>query len=604
MNRQLKDILTLSVNTLCQNLSWFTSQSAHQKFCWGVVATGCGKIPITAEKFEWVYNLQYIITQLGVIFNTYCNSRKLHGQQCLLSEHMPKEVDNCPWEDVQRYFNWVRHIQDLLCVWQNKFLQYRVNYDEILEYASNNVPINALGRAVCANSYVMEMHDISEVKKTFVQCFEQLNVYLLRYVPNNPDVKYCTLPELLNKYGVSLTPELQDAMYHKIIFPGEHKVPIEQRLHNVLPHSASGVFEPGQDISLMLTKSFSLYDLQSLLDQLYLFLQPVIELMDMFVFFHLHGSVMFEKHMLKHLQELTATSPQKKEKSFSLMPSFMPAMSFAKRDQSVTRDKEGVSISTLQKALLAVKSLLLKVVKGTATYSDIIADGALQLESLDTKAEFGILTRFSESLEMNRDHCEGLEGVRCMLELFQFIHHIDKINSVCHQYGLTKCLEDETLKELMIIVEELKPEKSRAMLTPLDAMEKMRFMKQALCLDERTNYNCLDLFPAVADSAAFYQFIRDKQFVGTRGQTIFREQYQLITAQLQHEEYDENVLNHLRAAFEFIAPFMEQDISFTELMKKVVQLETTHGLKQLETVNENITLIRLWFSRAEVIHIV
>ena len=600
MNQQLEDILVLSVNTLCQNLSWFASQSVHQKFCWGVVATACGMIPIMANKFEWVYNLQYIVTQLGIIFNTYCNSRKLNGQQCLLSKHMPKEVDDCPWDDVRRYFHWVRHVQDFLCAWQNKFLQCRVNYDEIMEYASNNVAINALGRTVCASSYVMEMCDLSDVKKIFIQCFEQLNVSLLRYVPNNPEVKYCTLPELLNKYGVSLTPELQDAMYHKIIFPGEHKIPIEQHLHNILPHSANGVFESGQDISLMLTKSFSLCDLQLLLNQLYMFLEPVIELMDMFVFFHLHGSMMFEKHMLKHLQELTATSPQKREKSFSLMPSFMPALSFTKRDPSATRDKGGVSISTLQKALLAVKELLLKVVKGTATYSDIIADGALQLESLDTKAEFGILTRFSKSLEMNCDHCEGLEGVRCMLELLQFIHHIDKINSVCHQYGLTKCLEDETLKAVMIIVEELKPEKSRAMLTPLDAMEKIKFMKQALCLDEHSNYNCLDLFPAIADSVAFYQFIRDKQFVGTRGQTIFWEQYELITAQLQH---DVNVLNHLRATFEFIAPFMEQDISFTELMRKVAQLETTHGLKQLETVNKNITLIRLWFSRAEVIHI-
>ena len=261
-----------------------------------------------------------------------------------------------------------------------------------------------------------------------------------------------------------------------------------------------------------------------------------------------------------------------------------------------------MSIDTLQKALQSIKKLLISVIKGTATYSDIIANGALPLKSLNVETEFGILARF-EFLEMKHEQCKGLEGIRCMLELFQFTHHINKINSVCHQYGLTKCLEDDTLKHLMVIVEELKSEKSRDSLTLIEAMEKMRIVKKALCLGERTNYSCLDLFPAIADSAAFYQLVRDKQFIGARGQIMFQEQYQLITAQLQHEEYDENVLNHLIAAFELIAPFTEHNISFSALMSKVVRFETTQGLKQLETVNENITLIRLWFSRAEVCHI-
>ena len=84
------------------------------------------------------------------------------------------------------------------------------------------------------------------------------------------------------------------------------------------------------------------------------------------------------------------------------------------------------------------------------------------------------------------------------------------------------------------------------------------------------------------------------------GQAIFLQQYQLITAQLQHEEYDEQVLNHLFAAFKVISPFMDAKKSFTELMREVTALNAVNGLKQLETVNTNITLIRLWFSRAEV----
>ena len=600
INPQLKNILTFAVSTLRKNVSWFASLSPRQMFCWGVVATTCGKFPVKAKSIEWVHHLKVVIQTLGDIFNTYCKYHKLDDHQCLLSKHMPKEVDDCPWDDVRNYLYWVRDVQHFLREWQEKLVQYKVNYDEILQYDNHSKDISAVGQTVCANSYIVEKNDILKVKRTFENYFEQLNVYLLRYVPNHPDLQYCTLPELLNKYGVSLLPELQESTSRKINFPCDQDFPVEQSLQNAIPPSVSGVFKPGQNISLILMKSLSLHDLQMLLDQICQFVKPVAELMDMFVFFHLHKSEMFRKHLLKQLQHLTPTSspPPKPEK-------ILPAGTFSKRDPFSVEDKGGVSIDTLQKALQRVKELLLKIFNGTSTYSDIIANGALQLKTLHIEKEFRILTKFSESLEeVKHEQCKGLEGVRCMLELFQFTHHINKINSVCHQYGLTKCLEDDTLKRLMVIVEELESEKSRDMVTLIEAIKNMAFLKKALCLGERTDYSCLDLFSAIANSAAFYQFIRDKQFIGTRGQIIFREQYQLVTAQLQHEEYDENVLNHLIAAFELIAPFTEHNISFKELMSKVVQLTTTHCLKQLETVNGNIILIRQWFSRTEVRHIV
>ncbi|KAL5466916.1 hypothetical protein EMCRGX_G031078 [Ephydatia muelleri] len=46
-------------------------------------------------------------------------------------------------------------------------------------------------------------------------------------------------------------------------------------------------------------------------------------------------------------------------------------------------------------------------------------------------------------------------------------------------------------------------------------------------------------------------------------------------------------------------PFMDTKQNFSSLMTKVTSLDVSGGLTQLETVNSNITLIRLWFSRAE-----
>ena len=87
----------------------------------------------------------------------------------------------------------------------NKFTTGSINYNEVMSYtsSSNSMALNALGRAVCAGSCVMEMDSITQVKDTFCYNFEQLNVYLLCYVPSHPEFKYCTLSSLLSKYCVS-----------------------------------------------------------------------------------------------------------------------------------------------------------------------------------------------------------------------------------------------------------------------------------------------------------------------------------------------------------------------------------------------------------------
>ena len=187
-----------------------------------------------------------------------------------------------------------------------------------------------------------------------------------------------------------------------------------------------------------------------------------------------------------------------------------------------------------------------------------------------------------------------------MLELFQYTTHVNNIRSVCGQYKLKGCLDDPKLKDLCAIMEDHVLSEDRSQLTPLEAKKKMTQVKHILCLGDHTSSKCLEIFAAMADSAAFYQFVRDKQFYGQQGQAIFRQQYELITAQLQHEEYDESVLNHLLVAFKIITPFMDSNKNLTELMQEVTEHNATHGFKQLNTVNSNITLIRLWFSRAEV----
>ena len=125
------------------------------------------------------------------------------------------------------------------------------------------------------------------------------------------------------------------------------------------------------------------------------FLEPLVSYLDMLVFFHPNQSEMFEKHLLKELEKVVSASstclPRTEKTGFSLFPSLTPSVTvFGRRDSSTSRHDQpstGVSIETLQKALENVQNLMLRILKGTATYADIIAEEVLKLESVNTESQ-------------------------------------------------------------------------------------------------------------------------------------------------------------------------------------------------------------------------
>ena len=499
-----------------------------------------------------------------------------------------------------RYFEWVRQVQTVVLMWQNRVMNRELNYDDIMLYAHVQNGIQKIGDEISATPSVLESHTVLHGQKNaFLECFEQLNIMLLRYIPGQPEAKWCTLSSLLADNGVSFPPELHETLTKYVQFPGEPKEVVGGVLVEEFPHSTTGQFNAGHDISLKLSKHLGLRDLEKLVTELQDYLEPILDRMDMLVFFRLHKSVMFDKYQKLYLEKVKKEH-EDKIRPATIMSGFgfsVPAVSLR---QPEVESEEAVSLPILVRSLDRTKELLIKLIEGNATYNEIVAEGTLDLENLDIDQEFQTLADFILHLKHTLQSHEGLVGVRNMLELFQYTKYIMMIRSVCEQYKLRGCLDDPNLQKLVEIAEELAPEKSRRELTLNNATENMRRVKNLLFGEQQVPSHCLRLFEAVADSAAFYQFIKDKRFSGDHGQAVFSQQYQLITAQLQHEEYDEQVLNHLFAAFKFMSPFMNTRQDFEGLMAQVIQLDTSNGLKQLETVNSNITLIQLWFSRAEV----
>ena len=401
---------------------------------------GLAGVESMLKLFQYIHHIQTV--------HCVCEQYQLHG--CLKD---PQLLELCQ-----------QRVQAILLEWKQKFIKQPTNYDEVLIYIRQQEQLEHFGQTICTASAVDDIQDIVTVISMLLNTFEQLNVLLTKYVPGQPDIKWCTLPSLLQGWGVALPPHLLEVISQHVLFPGEEKA--VEFLNNDCSTDNSGLFEPSYNKLLKLTKALFHYELSAL------------------------------------VKELNA-----------------------------------LSWSMLEAMLQNLK------------------------------------------------------------ELRQYIHYVPIIRSVCKQCQLQGCLEDCQLLDLCQVVENLN---MKAKLKFDEACRKVEWMRNVLCFDNKASPCCLELFVVVSDSTAFYQFVCDKQFVGEKGQAVFQQQYQLITTQLQHDEYDETVLNHLYAAFKLIEPFMDTHQNFRQLMSKVISLDVTNGIKQLQTVKTNITLVQLWFFRAEV----
>ena len=379
-------------------------------------------------------------------------------------------------------------------------------------------------------------------------------------------------------YGIGLPKALQVQLEGFIVLPGESANPTKMTLqrHTLAP-SITGKFQPPQPISLMLTKGFTLKMMETFMQELETFLTPIKDSMEMLIFFSLHDSQLFSAYVKQEL-------------------------------------KMDTDLKVFGRALAQAKNILIQVCHGEAYYSQISADGAVCLETLDIEKEFSILLKSEQLGKLpGLKTTRGLGDVKNLVDLVKISTHIQMVRHVCQQYQLEGCLKDENLMKLTTIADELMTEEARASLTPSSATKKMDTVSELLKTDgvATHDYEYLAIFSKIADSAEFYQFICEKGFTGRSGEARFHQQYQLITAQLQHEEYDEAVLNVLYAVYKLILPFTVKLQPFHFLLESVKQLltasspvggaNTTHDyLVQIETVNRNINLIQLWFSRAEV----
>ena len=469
-----------------------------------------------------------------------------------------------------RYLEWVTCIKENVLFWKDTDHNLdEVSYSLLTEYIYKFDSIKLVAdRVRCHPEAIVHKSQAQKLQLDIKEILNKLDLLLL--VPSVEG--RVSVLGVYNKYGVQCDPELTSAVSKYVVFPGEES------------ESDSCIQADTSHEQLKLRTKASSSDVKMIYNKSSLLFVDNASLKTL-IFFTDRQSVIFKTMISVALsKEPQANVSEAKVWKNSSQLNMLSVESFT---------------AILSKAKQSVE----RIIAGRATYSDITSNGECDLSRIDVNHELTIFRSYTTASGLSAD---GVNGIKDMLELMQVASLVPLVHTVCEQCQLSKCLQDNYFIKLQELVKDFEDESNFKEVDLNEISTKMKEVRKIL-RDENCSKlsELIDLFESVRESNAFYQFIRDKGFFEDEGKTYFLSSYELVTAELQHQDYPETVLNHLLGAFNLLSPFMDTNINFYVLMERVSELDKSNGVKQLfKTVNEGITYIKQWFSTTEVIHFV
>jgi len=120
------------------------------------------------------------------------------------------------------------------------------------------------------------------------------------------------LVEILNCYGVRLSPALQIKLDNHLVLPEKDSTSntgdLQQKICQL------NELEP----EMRLRKSLTLKALLEIVDEFQTFLKPVEEQLEFLCYFHLHHCEMFSRHLNSHIAKISAQSVELSTSTLSL----------------------------------------------------------------------------------------------------------------------------------------------------------------------------------------------------------------------------------------------------------------------------------------------
>ena len=463
-----------------------------------------------------------------------------------------------------RYYDWILSLQEVLVEWKKKFEERRINYSAILSCASNTEIIPTLQSNAGFPGLLPDFSDISGLSELYQGKFDVIKSFLVQHAQGSTR-KSCLLHEVLEKYKVNIPRDIKSFIEEKLSVSLVKKDNISVNQEQYLNFCIGNDNTP-----LHLNEDCTLLDLINISNSMESFQKPFYEYLKELVYFSLENSELFDYFVRNQfMKKGKYTSMQLSEESIS-------ADEFA----AIIRD---------------AKLNIRKIVQGIAKYSDISSCTVLETTGV-MKKEFSILDNYIKDFGLLDSFKRELLASKNMIQLFHYSSCIASLCEIIKTFdSFVAIRKDDDTSTLLNISNKINSYESRN-LTARESQSHLSKIWSILDLTEKKQ-DCLYIFTPILESKAFFKFLHSQNFFGKKGDEIFQEKYGLITAQLQHEEYNETVLNHLLTAYRLMAPFLKPE-SLPKLMSDVQNFyEKKDALK---TVIDSLTDIHTWFSKAEV----
>ena len=221
---------------------------------------------------------------------------------------------------------------------------------------------------------------------------------------------------------------------------------------------------------------------------------------------------------------------------------------------------------------------------------------------ISCQKEVEVLHNFSEY--KTSDVSSFLAKIDDINTLLLFQSSIKSVVTLCNKFELESCLNDQTFKEVKSINDVLLSEDRKRQMQLSEAANYLKTIRQVFkssaveCFPDEKRKPYLELIAELAESEKFHLFLKSHRFLSERG--LFHNKLQLVTTQLQEDEYGSEVIDQLLPAFTLVSP-LDENIEFPALIDHIFQQENpSHYRKQLQMVNSSMEGIHVWFSGIDV----
>lgn len=329
----------------------------------------------------------------------------------------------------------------------------------------------------------------------------------------------------------------------------------------------------------------SLSSLESIASHLDKFLQPIAKSLDTLAFLEWKKSEIIHTCISHYFSKFHST------KLHSMVRHHRRCLSSSNFDHS---DK----IEMLNRAIEKTKSFVADLIEGHASIHDVEEIFTIEyVNYVNWSYEREVLHDFQKPATTAINVEQSLQAT---FELIEAYHYVIAMHKTFEKFNMKQCLAD--MAEIVERVNYVKLE-MKTTVTTLDAKEIIDYIMTTLEIDNIMGNPCFCLFAAQRNGELnkLYDFACERGYNSIEhGFQKFRQEHQLVTVDLLHEEHNEKLLSALQNTMNLIFPFFKQS-SLLSLLTNIRHIgNLQEALSQISFVNEGMSVIKTWFKRSEV----